>query len=250
MSTNGLHKMSSVQPNWQCARRGTESVSVLSKSSDCHFGGLVGCELVNHSVKHRFVLGLTTLFVCPRRVAKVAAILKQATLFRFHQALIDRKYRRLFSSTGARAKPGPKGPTQEIISAILEMKFRNPRFGDQRIAEQISHAFAVQIDKDVVRRVLAKRYGSNLPGASLEFDRSSLQWAIRIPRPRSMGNSPRTNRLRGNGNVKFLGHDPGSLQRTLDSYTIGAKRIPICSIPRSYTRARREVRAERPFCRS
>jgi len=112
------------------------------------------------------VLGLTTLFVRPRPVAKVAKILKPATLLRFHQALIDRKYRRVFSSARTRCKPGPNGPTQEIISAILEMKYRNPRFGDRRIAEQISHAFAVQIDRDVVRRVLAKRYGSNLPGAS------------------------------------------------------------------------------------
>jgi len=115
---------------------------------------------------NRFVLGLITLFVRSRRVAKLAAILKPATLLRFHHALVDRKYRRLFSSTGTRRKPGPKGPTEEIISAILEMKRRSPRFGNQRIAEQISHAFGVQIDKDVVRRVLAKHYGPDHPGAS------------------------------------------------------------------------------------
>ena len=114
----------------------------------------------------RFVLGLTTLFARPRRVAKLAAILRPATLRRFHKALVDRKYRRLFSSAGTRRKPGPKGPAEEIVAAMLEMKLRNPRFGNQRIAEQISHAFAVQIDKDVVRRVLAKRYGSNISGAS------------------------------------------------------------------------------------
>ncbi|MGH7107652.1 MAG: hypothetical protein ACREFT_14220, partial [Acetobacteraceae bacterium] len=50
----------------------------------------------------RFVLGLTTLFVSPRRVVKLAAILKPATLLRFHKALVDRKYRRLFSSEVAR----------------------------------------------------------------------------------------------------------------------------------------------------
>ena len=100
---------------------------------------------------NRFVLGLTTLFVRPRRVAKLTTILKPATLLRLHKALVDRKYRRLFSSTGTRRKPGPRGPMQEIISAILEMKFRNPRFGNQRIAQQISQSFRVQIDKDVVR---------------------------------------------------------------------------------------------------
>ena len=113
---------------------------------------------------NRFVLGLMTLFVRPRRVAKLAAILKPTTLLRFHKALIDRKYRRL--SAGSRRKPGPKGPTPEIIAAIIEMKLRNPRFGYQRMAQQISHAFGVQIDKDVVRRVLATHHGPNHPSAS------------------------------------------------------------------------------------
>ena len=38
------------------------------------------------------------------------------------------------------------------------MKRRNPTFGCLRIAQQISHTFGVEIDKDVVRRVLAKHY--------------------------------------------------------------------------------------------
>ena len=46
------------------------------------------------------------------------------------------------------------------------MKLRNPRFGNQRNAEQISHAFGVQTDKDIVRRVLAKHHGNNQPGQS------------------------------------------------------------------------------------
>lgn len=38
------------------------------------------------------------------------------------------------------------------------MKRRNPRFGYQRIAEQLALVLDIEIDKDVVRRVLAKRY--------------------------------------------------------------------------------------------
>jgi putative transposase len=38
------------------------------------------------------------------------------------------------------------------------MKRRNPKFGYVRIAQQIAQAFGVEIDKDVVRRVLAKDY--------------------------------------------------------------------------------------------
>ena len=107
-----------------------------------------------------------TLFVSPRRVTKLAAVLKPATLLRFHKALVDSKYRRLFSSTGAQAKPGPKGPSEELIAAIIEMKLRNPRFGCQRIAQQIAHAFGVAIGTDVVRRVLARHFDSRHPGFS------------------------------------------------------------------------------------
>ncbi len=42
--------------------------------------------------------------------------------------------------------------------AIVAMKQRNPRFGCPRIAEQINASFGLDIDKDIVRRVLAKHY--------------------------------------------------------------------------------------------
>jgi putative transposase len=35
------------------------------------------------------------------------------------------------------------------------LKQRNPRWGCPRIAEQIALAFGIDIDKDVVRRILA-----------------------------------------------------------------------------------------------
>jgi putative transposase len=43
------------------------------------------------------------------------------------------------------------------------MKRRNPRFGCRKIAEQISSAFGIEIDKDIVRRILIQHYRS-LPG--------------------------------------------------------------------------------------
>jgi transposase InsO family protein len=85
---------------------------------------------------------------------------------KFHKALVDRKYRLLFSARYRRRKPGPKGPSAELIAAIIELKRRNPRFGCVRIAQQISHAFGVDIDKDVVRRVLAKHYRSGDAGCN------------------------------------------------------------------------------------
>jgi hypothetical protein len=97
------------------------------------------------------------LLMRPARLTKSAIIVRPATILRFHQALEDRKYRRLFSPK-SQAKPGPKGPSEEVIAAIIAVKRRNPRWGCPRIAQQLSLAFDIQLDKDVVRRVLAKHY--------------------------------------------------------------------------------------------
>jgi putative transposase len=48
--------------------------------------------------------------------------------------------------------PGPRGPEKELIDAVVEMKRRNPNWRCPRIAQQIALAFAVDIDKDIVRR--------------------------------------------------------------------------------------------------
>src|SRR2546429_848821 len=105
----------------------------------------------------RVVLGLGSLFVPASRIPKLAVILKPRTLLRFHEALKKRKYRWLFSS-GDHRRPGPKGPSKELIDAIIEFKRRNPRVGCPRIAQEIGHAFGIEINKDIVRRVLAKHY--------------------------------------------------------------------------------------------
>jgi transposase InsO family protein len=52
------------------------------------------------------------------------------------------------------------------MAAIVELKRRNPEFGCVRIAQQISHTFGIEIDKDVLRRVLAKYHRSGNPGSS------------------------------------------------------------------------------------
>ena len=118
----------------------------------------------NLNSSDRLFLGLGSLFLSPRRISKLAVILKPRTLFRFHEALKNCKYRWLFSSGGHR-RPGPKGPSKELIDAIVEFKRRNPRIGCPRIAQQIAHAFGIDIDKDMVRRVLAKHYR---PGAGTD----------------------------------------------------------------------------------
>jgi len=112
----------------------------------------------NLTTLDRFAFGLITLFVNPRRIPKLSKIVRPATLLRFHKSLVDRKYHMLFSSSGDPSKPGPKGPSAELIAAIVELKRRNPRFGCVKIAQQITHTFGLDINKDVVRRVLARHY--------------------------------------------------------------------------------------------
>jgi len=105
----------------------------------------------------RIVLGFCSLLMSPSRLLRAAIVVKPATILTFHRALRARKYRFLFSST-QRNKPGPKGPSTELIQAIVEMKRRNPRYGCPRIAQQLSAVFGITINKDVVRRVLATHY--------------------------------------------------------------------------------------------
>jgi putative transposase len=108
-------------------------------------------------LRDRVVAGLCSLFMRPRRLVRVAIVLKPSTLLRLHRALTNRKYRQLFSSTGHR-KPGPKGPSREVIAAVVDMKRRNPTWGCPRLAQQITLAFGIPMNKDVVRRILAVRY--------------------------------------------------------------------------------------------
>ena len=105
----------------------------------------------------RFVAGVCALLVHPSRLVRSAIVLKPATLFRLHRALKTWKYRLLFSST-ARKKPGPRGPSQDVVAAVIDMKRRNPTWGCPRIAQQIALAFDIPLNKDVVRRILAAEY--------------------------------------------------------------------------------------------
>jgi len=117
----------------------------------------------NLTALDRFLLGFWSLLLSPRHIQRAAVILRPSTLLKFHRLLKQRKYRLLYSA-GRRGKPGPKGPSPELIQAIVELKQRNPRFGCPRIAQQINKAFGTNIDKDVVRRILAIHYRP-IPGS-------------------------------------------------------------------------------------
>jgi transposase InsO family protein len=109
----------------------------------------------------RVIASLCMLFIRRARLLRSAIVLKPSTLLHLHHVLTKRKYRLLFSPRPGR-QPGPKGPSKELIDAVVEMKRRNPGWGCPRIAEQIALAFGVEIDKDVVRRILANHYRPGL----------------------------------------------------------------------------------------
>jgi putative transposase len=105
----------------------------------------------------RIIIGICAILMRPTRLLRSVIILKPSTILSFHRALVSRKYHLLFTPKNRR-KPGPVGPSTELIAIIVEMKNRNPRFGYQRIADQISLIFDINVDEGVVRRVLAEHY--------------------------------------------------------------------------------------------
>ena len=130
--------------------------SVLVKPQQLIARRSVG-KMLRLTTSDRFLCGFLVLFMHPGRIQKVAVVLKPAALTKFRRVLLSSNYYRLFSSLKNR-KPGPKGPSDDLVRIIVELKQRNTQFGCPRIAQQINKAFGVNIDKDVVRRVLAKHY--------------------------------------------------------------------------------------------
>jgi transposase InsO family protein len=116
-----------------------------------------GQRAPNLRVLDRLIAGLCSLWINPNRLRRVAIVFKPSTLLSFHRALVKRKYQLLFSPK-QKTKPGPKGPTADLIRAVVEMKQRNPTWGCPHIAEQINLAFGTTINKDIVRRILAQQY--------------------------------------------------------------------------------------------
>jgi putative transposase len=104
----------------------------------------------------RVVFGLCAMFVSPRRLPRLAIIVSHSCLLKFHSALVKRKYSRLFSSS--RHKQGPKGPSQDLIKLVLEIKAKNPCYGCVRIALLVSKLTGITVDEFLVRRILRKHY--------------------------------------------------------------------------------------------
>jgi putative transposase len=132
----------------------------------------------NLRLADRMVAGVCALLVRPGRLIRSAIVLKPSTLLRLHRTLTKRKYRLLFSPT-VRKKPGSKGPNQELMAAVVDMKRRNPTWGCPRIAQQIALAFGIPINKDVVRRILGARYQPQPDSTLMELAEHGINGAGR-----------------------------------------------------------------------
>src|SRR5437764_1406298 len=82
---------------------------------------------------NRLFFAVTSHLINPTRLVKTAIIIKTATIIKFHKALVKKKYHLLFSAK-SKKKPGTRGPANELIDIIIEMKKRNPLYGYLRIA--------------------------------------------------------------------------------------------------------------------
>ena len=96
----------------------------------------------NLTLSDRLICGLGSLFLSAGRIRKVAIAVRPSTLLAFHQALVGGKYRRLFSSSPCPKKPGPKGPSEALIQAIVELKSRNPGRLSADCAHHLAHVWS------------------------------------------------------------------------------------------------------------
>ena len=76
---------------------------------------------LNLTVMDRFLFGVGSLFLRSGHILKAAIGLQPSTLLNFHEAMVRRNYRRLVSSSHRPKKPGPKGPSDALIHAIVEL---------------------------------------------------------------------------------------------------------------------------------
>jgi hypothetical protein len=90
------------------------------------------------------------------------SVVAESALFR-HQLLILKRGRKHAAQLArhrshCRRLVHPLHQPTILRSAVVAMKRHNPGGGCPRIARQIAFAFGVEIDKDVVRRILSSRY--------------------------------------------------------------------------------------------
>ena len=109
------------------------------------------------NTQDRWLFGILASCITRSRLHKIAIAIKPTTILKFHKALVQRKYKRLYLN-GGNKKLGRHGPSQELIDLVIEMKQRNPNYGYRRIAMQIYQSLGVTISCFAVGRILRKHH--------------------------------------------------------------------------------------------
>jgi len=114
----------------------------------------------NLSAWDRILARWMALLVRPTRLLRSAIVLKPSTLLAIARPSQSHEQAKVSDAilTESPTDARPKGRSAELVRAVVEMKQRNPNWGCPRIAQQMALAFHIQIDKDVVRRILARHY--------------------------------------------------------------------------------------------
>ena len=95
----------------------------------------------------RLMFGFGSLFLSPGRIRKVAIGVRPSTLLAFHQALVRRKYRRLFSSSECPKQPGLYRhgflgqPGECIHAAVVSANARRTTAGARKPSRSINHCW-------------------------------------------------------------------------------------------------------------
>ena len=113
----------------------------------------------------RWLFGIVAGCITRARLHKIAIAIKPATILKFHKALVQRKYKLLYSNKSCR-KQGRNRPSQKMINLVIEMKQRNPSYGYRRIAMQIYQSFGITISYFAVGRILRKNQPSRPDGSN------------------------------------------------------------------------------------
>ncbi|MBN4055252.1 helix-turn-helix domain-containing protein [bacterium AH-315-K03] len=74
---------------------------------------------------------------------------------------MKRRRTKLLYSNKSNKKPGRKGPLQEVIDLIIEIKTKNPRIGYGRISMKIYQVFGMDISRFAVGRIIRKHFSDN-----------------------------------------------------------------------------------------
>ena len=168
----------------------------------------------------RLALGVCTLLVSPKRLSKMAVILKPSTLLYFHRALVKRKYRLLYSPRNRR-RPGPKGSSRELIDTVVEMKRRNPRFGCRKIAEQIVLAPSFRRNIDDPARALGAEDRQEYSEDPLHTEKVGFENIFKFGRIEFLNRSHQSVTSVIDDDVNLTETSNGRLRGAADGCTIG-----------------------------